>query len=117
IVKFQFGKRDRQSRDQARYETLARWQIGKAAVARWRRLAMNARFEVDRVHHPKLGDAERRINRGLTAQVIAEARGCNLDHQLRGWPIQTPMTDDGGVKNEVGLYVGIFVQIEACFAR
>jgi hypothetical protein len=44
---------------------------------------MDARRELDGVDDPQLGDAEGRIERGLAAEIVAEAGVGNLDDETR----------------------------------
>jgi hypothetical protein len=76
---------------------------------------VNVRDELHGINHPKLGDAERRVERGLAAEVVAEARVRDLDHEPRSLGGEAPDAARLRIEHEIGLKVGVRCEAERGF--
>ncbi len=78
---------------------------------------MNARLELLRIDHPKLGDAESSIKSGLAAEIIAEARIGDLDDEQRRRSIKAGDPSGFRIEDEIRFEIGVRAQPEGRLRR
>src|SRR5208337_825675 len=102
-------------RGEERNHPLGPGEIAGFAVAARLRLAKNARRQLDGVDHPKLADAEARIELRLAPHVVASRGIRDLDNEQYVWTLEVFRLQRTWVNHHVRLEIGVLAEAECRF--